>query len=119
MRERARGFGTVPRGLALLSNDRPSNDRPATIGDMGPPRTPSSSFASTPRRAAENLTPAGRDLLRRTAVTPLSASRTSSLGLPSAGSRSRGDVMERAGGLGNLGELAGHRRKGHGEKIWL
>jgi protein DGCR14 len=102
MRERARGFGTAPRGLAVLSSDRPS---PGRLGSMGPPRTPSSAFTtSTPRRTAESLTPAGRDLLRRTAVTPLSASRSSALGLQSAGSRSRGDAMERAGGWGDLGK---------------
>jgi len=105
MRERARGFGTAPRGLAVLSSDRTSSSS-GRLGSMGPPRTPSSGFSSTPRRTAESLTPAGRDLLRRTAVTPVSASRSSSsLGLASsAGSRSRGDAMERAGGWGDLGK---------------
>lgn len=93
MRERAQGFGTTPKGLAVLSGQGSTRER---AGSMGPPAVPTPG-STTPRRRAEALTPAGRNLLQRSVLhTP---ERSGGLGLPrSAGTRSRGEVMERAGG---------------------
>lgn len=111
MRERAKGYGGAPRGLAVHSSERSRGG--STIG-LPSSTTPSASLAGTPRRSANNLTPAGKDLLRRTAMTPLSASRTGGLGLASAGSRSRGDAMERTGGWGDFGK----RSRSPAERTW-
>lgn len=102
MRERAQGFGTTPKGLAVLSGSR------GRAGSMGPPAVPSPG-ATTPRRRAEALTPAGRTLLQRSVLgTP---ERSGGLGLPrSAGTRSRGEVMERAGGWTSSGSRQAHKR---------
>jgi protein DGCR14 len=95
MRERAQGFGTTPKGLAVLSGASGSTAR-GRAGSMGPPALPTPG-STTPRRRAEALTPAGMSLLQRSVLhTP---ERSGGLGLPrSAGTRSRGEVMERAGG---------------------
>lgn len=108
MRQRAKGYGTSSggdvSGLGLLvrpSSGTPSSQRRRTAdGDMGPP-------SMTPRRTAQDLTPAGRSLLERTragSATPLSGSRAS---VSSAARHSRQQAMERAGGWGIKGRASG------------
>jgi protein DGCR14 len=100
MRERAQGYGTTPKGLAVLSaadalGPRSSRQRG---GSMGPPALPTPG-STTPRRRAEALTPAGRSLLQRSVLGTPERSGVSGLGLPrSAGTRSRGEAMEKTGG---------------------
>lgn len=101
MRERAQGYGTTPKGLAVLSGAGQvlgSGSTRRRAGSMGPPALPTPG-STTPRRRAEALTPAGRSLLQRSVLGTPERSGISGLGLPrSAGTRSRGEAMERAGG---------------------
>jgi protein DGCR14 len=116
MKERAKGFGIAPRGLAVLSG---SSRKP---GSMGPPSTHGSIFdregSVTPRRNADSLTPAGRTLLERSMGTPISASRRAGTGVGSGGGASRGRVeaMERSGGWSNLGSNS--KRKEPAARSW-
>ncbi|KAJ9104347.1 hypothetical protein QFC19_003989 [Naganishia cerealis] len=97
MRERAKGFGSTPKGLAVLSV-RDTGSTRTRAGSMGPPALPTPGSV-TPRRREEALTPAGRSLLQRSVFGTPGRSEPSGLGLPrSAGTRSRGEAMERANG---------------------
>ena len=100
MRERAQGYGTTPKGLAVLAagNATGSRSNGQRAGSMGPPALPTPGSA-TPRRRAEALTPAAKSLLQRSVLGTPQRSGVSGLGLPrSAGTRSRGEAMEKTGG---------------------
>ena len=100
MRERAQGYGITPKGLAVLSAGNTSGSRAngQRAGSMGPPAPPTPG-SSTPRRRAEALTPAAKSLLQRSVMGTPQRSGVSGLGLPrSAGTRSRGEAMEKNGG---------------------
>jgi len=113
MRERAKGYGTAPRGLAILAPERP-------LSNMGPPPSRGSIFdnagGTTPRRNADTLTPAGRTLLQRSMGTPISNSRRSGSNAFGGGAaRGRAEAMERTGGWTNLGSS---KRKETSTRSW-
>lgn len=119
MRERAKGYGTAPRGLAILSGGGGPERK---MGDMGPPPATSRGsifereIDSTPRRNADALTPAGRTLLERSMGTPLSSSRRAGSGPFQGGAaRGRAEAMERTGGWSNLGS---NKRKEPATRSW-
>ncbi|KAJ9107405.1 hypothetical protein QFC21_000855 [Naganishia friedmannii] len=110
MRERAKGFGSTPKGLAVLSG-RDAGSTRVRAGSMRPPSLPTPGSV-TPRRREEALTPAGRSLLQRSVFGTPGRGEPSGLGLSrSAGSRSRGEAMERANGWNSSsGNKASHKR---------
>lgn len=117
MRQRAKGYGSSSNagaaGLGLLvrpmaTGKAPSSSSKRRGGDMGPPsstRSPHAASSLTPRRTAQDLTPAGRTLLERTRAGSATPARGTSLtthqsSSSSAGRHSRQEAMERAGGWG-------------------
>jgi protein DGCR14 len=115
MRERAKGYGTTTRGLAILAGPE------RRMGDMGPPAISRGSIfdnagGTTPKRSTDSLTPAGRTLLERSMGTPISGSRRSGSNVFGGGAaRGRAEAMERTGGWSNLGNS---KRKETSTRSW-
>lgn len=119
MKERAKGFTPRTSGSALSAalrsaaeqTQRSVRGKPATPGRMLPP-------SATPRRQADTLTPAARNLLQRSlGRSPLTRSGITGLN-PSAGVRNRGAVMEKESGWSISNKQSKAAGKGTAPSPW-